>query len=47
MSLSRTLAGVLAGVFAVAVGIAPAAAQDYPSRTITVIVPFAACVPTN
>ena len=38
---------MLAGAFALAIGIAPAAAQDYPTRAVTVIVPFAAGGPTD
>ena len=40
-------AGLVAGLFAFAVGVIPAAAQDYPARSITVIVPFAAGGPTD
>jgi tripartite-type tricarboxylate transporter receptor subunit TctC len=47
MSSSRILAGVAAGLFALALGIAQAVAQDYPARPITVIVPFAAGGPTD
>src|SRR5215203_3436877 len=47
MNLSRSISGFLAGAVALAIGIAPAAAQDYPNRTITVIVPFAAGGPTD
>jgi tripartite-type tricarboxylate transporter receptor subunit TctC len=37
----------MAGLFAFAVGIVPAGAQNYPVRQITVIVPFAAGGPTD
>jgi tripartite-type tricarboxylate transporter receptor subunit TctC len=47
MTFSRSATGLLAGAFALALGIAPAAAQDYPNRAITVIVPFAAGGPTD
>jgi tripartite-type tricarboxylate transporter receptor subunit TctC len=45
MSLLTRLAG-LAGAICLAAAV-PAAAQDYPTRTITVIVPFAAGGPTD
>jgi tripartite-type tricarboxylate transporter receptor subunit TctC len=47
MSSSRFHTGVLAGVLALGVGTIPAMAQDYPSRPITLIVPFAAGGPTD
>ena len=47
MKLFRSASGLLAGAFALAVGVAPVAAQDYPNRPITVIVPFAAGGPTD
>jgi tripartite-type tricarboxylate transporter receptor subunit TctC len=47
MNVSRPISGLLAGAVALAIGIAPAAAQDYPNRAITVIVPFAAGGPTD
>src|SRR5438309_2245269 len=39
--------GLMAGLFAFAVGVVPGAAQDYPARSVTVIVPFAAGGPTD
>ena len=47
MQSLRTLTGLVAGVFALSLGAAPAVAQDYPARPITVIVPFAAGGPTD
>jgi tripartite-type tricarboxylate transporter receptor subunit TctC len=47
MSSFRFSAGLMAGLVAFAAGIVPAAAQDYPARQITVIVPFAAGGPTD
>ena len=47
MNVSRPISGLLAGAVALAICIAPAAAQDYPNRAITVIVPFAAGGPTD
>ena len=38
---------ILVAVFAVVVAALPAAAQDYPNRGITIIVPFAAGGPTD
>jgi tripartite-type tricarboxylate transporter receptor subunit TctC len=45
-SLKR-LTGAVAGVLALGLAAAPAQAQDYPTRPITVIVPFAAGGPTD
>src|SRR5436190_24059670 len=47
MRSTRILAGVAGGLLAFAMGTAPAAAQNYPVRQITVIVPFAAGGPTD
>jgi tripartite-type tricarboxylate transporter receptor subunit TctC len=52
MNVSRSksrfaISGLLAGAVALAIGIAPAAAQEYPTRAIPVIVPFAAGGPTD
>jgi tripartite-type tricarboxylate transporter receptor subunit TctC len=47
MNLPRSTSGLLAGAVALAIGIAPAAAQDFPARAVTVIVPFAAGGPTD
>jgi tripartite-type tricarboxylate transporter receptor subunit TctC len=44
--LSRIMSG-LGGLAALALAAAPAGAQDYPARTITLIVPFAAGGPTD
>ena len=44
----RSLAGLAGGLFAsAAIALTPASAQDYPSRPVTVIVPFAAGGPTD
>ena len=39
--------GIVSGLFALALGVVPAASQDFPARPITVIVPFAAGGPTD
>src|SRR5262245_29021876 len=44
MSSLKTLAAALAGVLSLA---ASAAAQDYPTKNITLVVPFAAGGPTD
>src|SRR5918997_5255014 len=45
--LRRTIIQLLGGALGVALGASLAAAQDYPTRPITVIVPFAAGGPTD
>ena len=47
MSSFRCLSGLAASAFALTLGIAPVAAQNYPVRPVTVIVPFAAGGPTD
>jgi tripartite-type tricarboxylate transporter receptor subunit TctC len=48
MSLLKAIAGIFAGLIALAFDAQPAAAQaDYPGRSITLIVPFAAGGPTD
>ena len=48
MNVSRpVLPAFWPALVALALGIAPAAAQDYPTRAITLIVPFAAGGPTD
>jgi tripartite-type tricarboxylate transporter receptor subunit TctC len=39
--------GIVAGLFALALGVVPAASQDFPARPITIIIPFAAGGPTD
>jgi tripartite-type tricarboxylate transporter receptor subunit TctC len=47
MAFLSRFAASLSGLAALAVAALPAAAQDYPTRTITLIVPFAAGGPTD
>jgi tripartite-type tricarboxylate transporter receptor subunit TctC len=47
MPTFKTLASVIAGLVALGLSVSSAAAQDYPTRNITLIVPFAAGGPTD
>jgi tripartite-type tricarboxylate transporter receptor subunit TctC len=47
MRVTRRVAGLLVGAAALGFAALPAAAQDYPTKNITLIVPFAAGGPTD
>jgi tripartite-type tricarboxylate transporter receptor subunit TctC len=47
MRITRRIAGILVGATALGFMALPAAAQDYPTKNITLIVPFAAGGPTD
>src|SRR6185369_12869337 len=47
MAMLKSAVGALAGLFALGFAAGPVAAQDYPARNITMVVPFAAGGPTD
>jgi tripartite-type tricarboxylate transporter receptor subunit TctC len=47
MRITRRIAGILVGATALSFAALPAGAQDYPTKNITLIVPFAAGGPTD
>ena len=47
MILPQRAAGVLISIVALAFAACPAAADDYPARTVKIIVPFGAGGPTD